>query len=42
MDNIEPFETIYEVIEMLIAKYGAIGIAAAMFAESAGCLLPLQ
>jgi membrane protein DedA with SNARE-associated domain len=36
MDNIEPFETIYEVIEMLIAKYGAIGIAAAMFAESAG------
>jgi len=36
MENIEPFETIYEVFEMLVAKYGALGIAAAMFAESAG------
>jgi membrane protein DedA with SNARE-associated domain len=36
MDNIEPFETIYEVMEMLVSKYGALGIAAAMFAESAG------
>ncbi len=36
MENMEPFETIYGVFEMLIAKYGPIGIAAAMFAESAG------
>ncbi len=36
MENIEPFETIYEVFEMLVAKYGALGIAATMFAESAG------
>ncbi len=36
MENIEPFETIYDLFEMLVAKYGAPGIAAAMFAESAG------
>ena len=36
MENIEPFETVYEIMEMLVAKYGAMGIAAAMFAESAG------
>jgi membrane protein DedA with SNARE-associated domain len=36
MENIEPFETIYDLFEMLIARYGAMGIAAAMFAESAG------
>ncbi len=36
MENVEPFETIFELIEMLIAKYGVLGIAAAMFAESAG------
>jgi membrane protein DedA with SNARE-associated domain len=36
MENIEPFETIYDIFEMLVAKYGALGIAAAMFAESAG------
>jgi len=36
MENIEPFETIYEFLKMLIARYGAFGIAAAMFAESAG------
>ncbi len=36
MENVEPFESIIELTEMLIAKYGALGIAAAMFAESAG------
>lgn len=36
VENIEPFETIYDIFEMLVAKYGALGIAAAMFAESAG------
>jgi membrane protein DedA with SNARE-associated domain len=36
MENIEPFETIYDLFEMLIVRYGAMGIAAAMFAESAG------
>lgn len=36
MENVEPFESIIELTEMLIAKYGAMGIAAAMFAESAG------
>jgi membrane protein DedA with SNARE-associated domain len=36
MENIEPFETIYDIFEMLIVRYGAMGIAAAMFAESAG------
>ena len=36
MENVEPFESIIELFEMLIAKYGAMGIAAAMFAESAG------
>lgn len=36
MENIELFETIYDLLEMMIARYGAMGIAAAMFAESAG------
>jgi membrane protein DedA with SNARE-associated domain len=36
MENIELFATIYDFLEMLIAKYGVFGIAAAMFAESAG------
>ncbi len=36
MENVEPFESIIELTEMLVAKYGAMGIAAAMFAESAG------
>lgn len=36
MENVEPFESILELMEMLIAKYGIMGIAAAMFAESAG------
>lgn len=36
MENIELFETIYDLFEMMIARYGAMGIAAAMFAESAG------
>lgn len=36
MDNIEPFEQIYEMLQYLMAKYGVLGIAAAMFAESAG------
>ncbi len=36
MENVEPLEYVYEMIELLVAKYGALGIAAAMFAESAG------
>lgn len=36
MENVEPFESIFELMEMIIAKYGVVGIAAAMFAESAG------
>lgn len=36
MENVEPFEYLYEMLELLIAKYGALGIAVAMFAESAG------
>ncbi len=36
MENIEPFESIYGLFEMLVTRYGAVGIAAAMFAESAG------
>lgn len=36
MENVEPFETIIDLFELLIARYGAMGIAAAMFAESAG------
>jgi len=36
MENIEPFETIYDLFELMIARYGAMGIATAMFAESAG------
>ncbi|MDY6825830.1 MAG: DedA family protein [Bacillota bacterium] len=37
MDNIiEPLKQLYEIFELLTAKYGVMGIAAAMFAESAG------
>jgi membrane protein DedA with SNARE-associated domain len=36
MENVEPFEYLYEMLELLIVKYGALGIAVAMFAESAG------
>jgi len=36
LETVEPFETIYEITELLIARYGPIGIGAAMFAESAG------
>ncbi len=36
MDNIEILEPLYDYLEMLISRYGALGIAAAMFAESAG------
>ena len=36
MENVEPLEYLYEMLELLVAKYGALGIAAAMFAESAG------
>lgn len=36
MENIEPFESIYEMLEALVARYGALGISAAMFLESAG------
>ena len=36
MEHIEPLESLFEILEMLIARYGVIGIAAAMFAESAG------
>jgi membrane protein DedA with SNARE-associated domain len=36
VESIEPFESIFEFLEIIIAKYGAYGFAAAMFAESAG------
>lgn len=36
MEAIEPLESIYEITETLIAKYGAAGIGLAMFSESAG------
>ncbi len=36
MENVEPFEYLFEMLELLIARYGALGIAVAMFAESAG------
>ena len=36
MENVEPFEYLYEMLQMMTAKYGTLGIAAAMFAESAG------
>ncbi len=36
MEAVEPIEQIYEFMEMLIRRYGSMGIAAAMFAESAG------
>lgn len=36
MEHVEPIESIIELTEMLVARYGALGIAAAMFAESAG------
>ena len=36
VDSIEPFESIYQFLDLIIAKYGAYGIAVAMFAESAG------
>ena len=36
MEGLEPFESIYEITEALILRYGALGIAAAMFSESAG------
>lgn len=36
MENVEPLEYLYEMLHFLAAKYGALGIAAAMFAESAG------
>jgi len=36
MDTIEPMEPFFEMLEMLISRFGPIGIGAAMFAESAG------
>lgn len=36
MENVEPFEYLYEMLELLVARYGVLGIALAMFAESAG------
>lgn len=36
MENIEPIEQLYELFELVTAKYGVMGIALAMFAESAG------
>ncbi len=36
MNSNEPLDSIYEFMEMLVAKYGVAGIATAMFAESAG------
>lgn len=36
LEHIEAFEYIFEMLDFLIARFGALGIAAAMFAESAG------
>ncbi|MFO8192375.1 MAG: DedA family protein [Bacillota bacterium] len=36
MEIIEPLEHLYEIFELMTAKYGVMGIAVAMFAESAG------
>ncbi len=36
MEHVEPLEYLNEILQFLIGKYGAWGIAAAMFAESAG------
>jgi len=36
MESLEFLEPIYETIELLISRYGSLGIGAAMFAESAG------
>jgi len=36
MENVEPLEYLYEMLYYLTGKYGVWGIAAAMFAESAG------
>ena len=36
IEQIEPLEPVFEFLEMLISRYGLAGIAAAMFAESAG------
>lgn len=36
LEQIEVFDYIFEMLDMLISRFGALGIAAAMFAESAG------
>ncbi len=36
IEQIEPLEPVYDLLEILISRYGITGIAAAMFAESAG------
>ena len=36
MESVEPLEYLYEMLQFLTMKYGTLGIAAAMFAESAG------
>jgi membrane protein DedA with SNARE-associated domain len=36
LENIEAFEYIFEMLDLMIARFGALGIAVAMFAESAG------
>ncbi len=36
LEQIEAFDYIFEMLDMLISRFGAFGIAAAMFAESAG------
>lgn len=36
IEQIEPLEPVFELLETLISRYGITGIAAAMFAESAG------
>ncbi len=36
IEQIETLEPVFDILEMLIARYGPFGIAAAMFAESAG------
>lgn len=36
IEHIEPLEPVFDLLELLISRYGTTGIAAAMFAESAG------
>ncbi len=36
LESMEPLDPLFEMLELLISRYGSVGIAAAMFAESSG------